>query len=128
MIMRTHPQSNIQSNRIGSNTRIWQHCIVQSDTLIGSNCNLSAHTLIEDNVIIVYEATVKSSVQPLDEIDIEDAVFIGANTTFLRKPTLLNSLEKKIRQHRSESFSKEKVHQSFSKALRCSAESLEITP
>lgn len=77
-----HPLSDVQSNKIGLNTRIWQYSLVLKDANIGENCNICAHTLIENDVVIGNNVTVKSGVFIWDGIRIEDNVFIGPSVTF----------------------------------------------
>lgn len=77
-----HSLSDVKSNKIGSNTTIWQYCIVLSDAIIGNNCNINCHVFIENNVRIGNNVTVKSGVYLWDGITVEDNVFIGPNVTF----------------------------------------------
>lgn len=77
-----HPLSDVKSNRIGSDTNIWQFCVVFPNAIIGSNCNICAHVLIENDVRIGSNVTVKSGVQIWDGVTIEDNVFIGPNVSF----------------------------------------------
>lgn len=68
--------------RIGSDTRIWQYCVVLANAQIGKGCNLCAHTFIEGDVVIGDNVTLKSGVYLWDGTRIEDNVFIGPNATF----------------------------------------------
>lgn len=77
-----HMLSDVKSEHIGENTRIWQYAVVYSGARIGKNCNICAHTLIESDVIIGDNVTVKSGVFIWDGARIEDNVFIGPNATF----------------------------------------------
>ncbi|MEQ4702815.1 acyltransferase [Providencia huaxiensis] len=77
-----HPLSDVQSQSIGENTRIWQFSVILKNAKIGCNCNICAHTLIENDVIIGNNVTVKSGVYIWDGIRIEDNVFIGPCVTF----------------------------------------------
>ena len=77
-----HPLSDVQTKQIGSNTRIWQFCVVLPNAKIGANCNICAQVLIENDVVIGDNVTVKSGVQLWDGVRIEDNVFIGPNVTF----------------------------------------------
>lgn len=77
-----HNLADVQSEKIGAGTRIWQFCIVLPGAEIGSNCNICAHVLIENDVRIGDDVTVKSGVQLWDGITVEDGVFIGPNATF----------------------------------------------
>lgn len=77
-----HPLSDVQSEDIGKNTRIWQFVVILSGAKIGINCNICSQVLIENDVIIGDNVTVKSGVQLWDGLRIEDNVFIGPNATF----------------------------------------------
>lgn len=74
--------SDIQTNKIGKNTRIWQFCVILPDAEIGDNCNICSHVFIENEVRIGNNVTIKSGVQLWDGITIEDDVFLGPNVTF----------------------------------------------
>lgn len=74
--------SDIQSKKIGQNTRIWQFCIILPNAEIGANCNICSHVFIENEVKIGNNVTIKSGVQLWDGITIEDDVFLGPNVTF----------------------------------------------
>ena len=77
-----HPLSDVQSENIGENTKIWQFCVVLPRAVIGQNVNICSHCLIENDVTIGHNVTVKSGVQIWDGITIENDVFIGPNVTF----------------------------------------------
>jgi len=77
-----HSTADVQSTNIGSNTFIWQFCIVLKGAIIGDECNINSHVFIENDVIIGNNVTVKSGVQLWDGITLEDNVFIGPNVTF----------------------------------------------
>ena len=77
-----HPSSDIQSDKIGTETNIWQYCVILPGASIGDNCNICSHCLIENDVVIGDNVTVKSGVQIWDGITVEDNVFIGPNVTF----------------------------------------------
>lgn len=77
-----HHLSDVQTNKIGDNTNIWQFCVVLRNAIIGNNCNINAGVLIENDVVIGDNVTIKSGVQIWDGITIEDNVFIGPNVTF----------------------------------------------
>ncbi|MEX5899009.1 acyltransferase, partial [Proteus vulgaris] len=74
--------SDVKSNNIGLNTKIWQYCIIFEGAMIGENCNICAHTLIENDVVIGNNVTIKSGVYIWDGMRIEDNVFIGPSVTF----------------------------------------------
>jgi UDP-2-acetamido-3-amino-2,3-dideoxy-glucuronate N-acetyltransferase len=77
-----HPLSDVQSEKIGENTQVWQFCVILSGASIGSNCNICAHCFIENDVVIGNNVTIKSGVYLWDGLRIEDDVFVGPNVTF----------------------------------------------
>jgi UDP-2-acetamido-3-amino-2,3-dideoxy-glucuronate N-acetyltransferase len=36
-----HPLSDVSSEKIGDNTRIWQFSVILEQAIIGENCNIS---------------------------------------------------------------------------------------
>ncbi|MDL1914016.1 MAG: N-acetyltransferase [Bergeyella sp.] len=77
-----HPSSDVQSDKIGENTVIWQYCVVLKDAVIGDNCNINCQVLIENDVRIGNNVTIKPGVQIWNGVTLEDNVFIGPNVTF----------------------------------------------
>jgi UDP-2-acetamido-3-amino-2,3-dideoxy-glucuronate N-acetyltransferase len=77
-----HPSADVQTNKIGENTRIWQYCVILPGAEIGDNCNICAQCFIENNVKLGNNITVKNGVYLWDGIIIEDNVQIGPNVTF----------------------------------------------
>jgi len=77
-----HHLSDVMSNDIGDDTRIWQFSVVLQGAKIGKECNICAHTLIEGDVTIGDRVTIKSGVYIWDGITIEDDVFIGHPAEF----------------------------------------------
>lgn len=104
---RLHPLSDIQSDKIGDGTSVWQFCVILPGAEIGSNCNICANVLIENDVVIGNNVTVKSGVQLWDGVRIEDNVFIGPNVTFT------NDLTPRSKKY-PESFAKTVVHRGAS--------------
>ena len=35
-----HPSADVKTQNVGSNTRIWQFCVVFPEAVIGCNCNI----------------------------------------------------------------------------------------
>ncbi|MGB1906991.1 MAG: acyltransferase [Spongiibacter sp.] len=77
-----HRLADVQTESIGSGTRIWQFSVVLAGARIGENCNINAQVFVENDVVIGNNVTVKSGVQLWDGIVVEDNVFIGPNVTF----------------------------------------------
>ncbi len=77
-----HPLSDVQTLDIGSNTTVWQFCVILRNAKIGDNCNINCNVFIENDVRIGDNVTVKPGVQIWDGVTLEDNVFIGPNVTF----------------------------------------------
>lgn len=77
-----HKLSDVQSDKIGEGTKIWQFCVVLPEAQIGEDCNICSHVFIENDVVIGDRVTVKCGVQLWDGIRVEDDAFIGPNVTF----------------------------------------------
>ncbi|WP_183560807.1 acyltransferase [Mucilaginibacter sp. SP1R1] len=77
-----HPLSDVQTDKIGENTFVWQFSVILKNAVIGSNCNINCNCFIENDVTLGNNVTIKSGVQIWDGITIEDNVFIGPNATF----------------------------------------------
>lgn len=78
----SHKLADVQSNKIGDKTMIWQFVVILKDAVIGENCNINAQVFIENDVKIGNNVTIKPGVQIWNGITIEDSVFIGPNVTF----------------------------------------------
>ena len=91
--MLIHPDSDVQSNRIGEGTRVWQYVVILPGAVIGRDCNICSHCLIENKVVVGDRVTVKCGVQLWDGVTLEDDVFIGPNATFTndREPRSRNA-------------------------------------
>ena len=81
-----HPTSDVQSEHIGADTKIWQFCVILPGARIGRNCNICAHVLIENDVVVGDNVTIKSGVQLWDGTRIEHDAFVGPNVTFTNDP------------------------------------------
>ena len=77
-----HSSADVQSQKIGNDSKIWQYCVILKGAVIGENANINCHCFIENDVTLGNNVTVKSGVYLWDGIIIEDNVFIGPNVTF----------------------------------------------
>lgn len=77
-----HKLAEVQTEKIGKGSKIWQFSVVMDGVSIGENCNINAHTLIENDVVIGNNVTLKCGVYIWKRTIIEDNVFIGPNATF----------------------------------------------
>lgn len=77
-----HPLADVQTTKIGEDTRIWQFCVVLAGAEIGQRCNICSNVFIENQVKIGNNVTIKCGVQVWDGVSLEDDVFVGPNVTF----------------------------------------------
>lgn len=77
-----HSTSDVQTKNIGSDTHIWQFCVVLENAHIGADCNICSHCFIENDVVVGDRVTIKCGVQIWDGLRIDNDVFIGPNVTF----------------------------------------------
>lgn len=77
-----HEKAEVQTDKVGRNTYVWQHTVILSKASIGENCNINCHCFIENDVLIGDNVTIKSGVYLWDGIQIENNVFVGPNVTF----------------------------------------------
>jgi acetyltransferase-like isoleucine patch superfamily enzyme len=81
-----HPQALVETDAIGSRTRIWAFAHVMAGAAIGADCNVCDFTYIEGDVVVGDRVTIKSGVYLWDGLRIEDDVFIGPQATFTNDP------------------------------------------
>ncbi len=77
-----HPVSQVDSDLIGNDTKIWQYVVVLKGAQIGANCNICSHCFIEDKVIIGNNVTIKAGIYLWNGVEIKDDAFIGPNVVF----------------------------------------------
>jgi len=77
-----HPNALVESDNIGTGTRIWAFAHVLPGAKIGAECNICDGVFIENDVHIGDRVTIKCGVQVWDGITLEDDVFVGPNATF----------------------------------------------
>jgi len=72
-----HPQAIVESDIIGTGTRIWEFSHVMKDAVIGAGCNIGAGGFIENGAAIGNNVVIKNGVSIWKGVTIEDGVFIG---------------------------------------------------
>lgn len=77
-----HALADIQTDKVGSSTRVWQFVVALPGAKIGEDCNICSHCFIENDVVVGDRVTIKSGVQLWDGLRVGDDVFIGPNVTF----------------------------------------------
>ena len=78
-----HESSYIDENVIiGSGTRIWYFCHIQSGVVIGRNCSFGQNVNISRNVHIGNGVKVQNNVSIYEMVELEDYVFCGPSMVF----------------------------------------------
>ena len=77
-----HPKAIVESQNIGTGTRVWAHAHVMPGAVIGANCNIGEGCFIENRVVLGDWVTVKNGVSIYDLVTCEDYVFVGPDVSF----------------------------------------------
>ena len=78
-----HPSSIIDNDvQIGSGTKIWYFCHIQSGTDIGENCSFGQNVNISNHVKIGNGCKVQNNVSIYEGVELEDYVFCGPSCVF----------------------------------------------
>ena len=78
-----HESSYIDENvSIGSNTKIWHFCHLQSGSRVGKNTTIGQNVNIGNNVRIGNNVKIQNNVSIYEGVEIEDFVFCGPSIVF----------------------------------------------
>jgi len=77
-----HPQSIVETQDVGSGTRIWAFAHVMKGVQLGTNCNVGDHCYIESGVVVGNDVVIKNGVALWEGVMIEDRAFLGPNCVF----------------------------------------------
>ena len=77
-----HPNALVETNQIGSDTKVWAFAHVMADVVIGEDCNIGDNVFIESGVHIGNGVTLKNNALIWKGIHIANYVFIGPNVVF----------------------------------------------
>lgn len=78
-----HESSYIDKNvTIGSGTKIWHFCHIQSNATIGEKCSFGQNVNVSSNVIIGNGVKVQNNVSIYEGVELEDYVFCGPSMVF----------------------------------------------
>jgi UDP-2-acetamido-3-amino-2,3-dideoxy-glucuronate N-acetyltransferase len=77
-----HPTALVESDQVGSDTRIWAYAHVLAGARIGRRCNVGDHAFVESEAVIGNNVTLKNGVCVWDGVTLEDDVFVGPNVAF----------------------------------------------
>lgn len=67
---------------IGTGTKIWHFCHVQSGARIGKNCSFGQNVNVSNNVVVGDGCKVQNNVSIYEGVELEDYVFCGPSMVF----------------------------------------------
>jgi len=88
-----HPTSDVSEKaKIGSGTKIWQHCQVRENVEIGTDCILSKGVYIDAGVKIGNNVKIQNGISVYHGVTLEDGVFCGPHCVFTndKRPRSIN--------------------------------------
>jgi acetyltransferase-like isoleucine patch superfamily enzyme len=77
-----HPQALVETEQIGSGSRIWAFTHVSEDAIIGSNCNIGSHCYLESGVRVGDNVTIKNGNYLWAGVTVCDGAFVGPQVVF----------------------------------------------
>lgn len=77
-----HPTALVESDSIGSGTRIWAFAHILPGVQIGSDCNIGDHAFVESGAQVGNNVTIKNGVCIWEGVTIEDDCFLGPSVVF----------------------------------------------
>ena len=77
-----HPAALVESDDIGTGTRVWAFAHVMRGARIGSNCNIGDHAFVEAGGVVGDNVTIENNVCVWAGVSLEEGVFVGPNATF----------------------------------------------
>ena len=90
-----HPSSYIDPNvSIGSGTKIWFFCHIQSGAVIGENCSFGQNVNVAANVKIGNGVKVQNNVSIYEGVELQDYVFCGPSMVFYQRPTQRSTVQR----------------------------------
>jgi acetyltransferase-like isoleucine patch superfamily enzyme len=77
-----HPLALVESERVGSGTRVWAFAHVMAGAVVGERCNIGEQCFVEAGAVIGNDVVVKNGVMVWEGVAIEDSAFIGPCAVF----------------------------------------------
>lgn len=78
-----HESSFVDDNvSIGSGTKIWHFCHIQSGAVIGESCSMGQNVNVSSNVRIGRGCKIQNNVSLYEGVELEDYVFCGPSCVF----------------------------------------------
>ena len=74
-----HPLALVETEEVGSGTRVWAWAHVMQGARVGADCNVGEHCFVERGAVVGDRVTIKNGVQVWDGVTVEDDVFLGPN-------------------------------------------------
>jgi UDP-2-acetamido-3-amino-2,3-dideoxy-glucuronate N-acetyltransferase len=71
---------------IGTGTKIWHFCHIQSGARIGQDCNLGQNVNVSNNVVIGDGCRIQNNVSLYEGVTLENGVFCGPSCVFTNDP------------------------------------------
>lgn len=77
-----HPAAIVETDAIGSGTRVWAGAHVMADATIGADCNVCDLAFVEGGATVGDGVTIKNGAMLFEGVTVEDGVFIGPGVVF----------------------------------------------
>lgn len=77
-----HPTALVETEAIGTGTRIWAFAHVMRGARVGRDCVIGDHSFIESGVRIGRGVTIKNGVSLWEGVEVGDHAFLGPNAVF----------------------------------------------
>ncbi|MCE9553931.1 MAG: N-acetyltransferase [Planctomycetes bacterium] len=77
-----HPTALVESEAVGSGTRVWAYAHVLKNAQVGENCNIGDHAFVESGAVVGNNVTLKNHVCVWEGVTLEDDVFVGPQVAF----------------------------------------------
>lgn len=77
-----HPTALVESEAVGSGTRVWAYAHVLRNAQVGENCNIGDHAFVESGAVVGNNVTLKNHVCVWEGVTLEDDVFVGPHVAF----------------------------------------------
>jgi UDP-2-acetamido-3-amino-2,3-dideoxy-glucuronate N-acetyltransferase len=77
-----HPTAIVETESIGSGTRVWAFAHILAGASVGSDCKVGDHVFIEGGAVLGDRVTVKNNSLIWHGVHIGDDVFVGPNVVF----------------------------------------------
>jgi UDP-2-acetamido-3-amino-2,3-dideoxy-glucuronate N-acetyltransferase len=77
-----HATAIVESDTVGSGTRVWAYAHILPGVQIGTHCNIGDHAFVESGARIGNNVTIKNHVCIWEGVTIEDDCFLGPHAVF----------------------------------------------